>query len=164
VAEDDLIPGETMLMRVHRHPIMLVSRCWLATVIGLALAIAMAVLVPHTAGGIKWVLVAGVLLVLFVYLDAQWIIWRSETFTITDQRVILRRGVIGSFTRSIGLNRVQDVSTRQGLLGRMLGYGTIEIEAAGKDGSEVFEHLPNPQQFRNVLFERIQPGAHPGSW
>jgi uncharacterized membrane protein YdbT with pleckstrin-like domain len=105
-----------------------------------------------------------VLLLLLIYLDIQYVRWRSETYTVTDQRVILRRGVLGRFTKSIALNRVQDITTSQGMFARMFGYGTIEVESAGKDGAEVLTFVPQAGEFRNAIFERIQPGygATPG--
>src|SRR5258708_38376249 len=38
------------------------------------------------------------------------------------------------------------------VLGRMLGYGRLEVEAAGAQGAEVLNHLPNPGTFRDQVF------------
>src|SRR5258708_28463200 len=37
---------------------------------------------------------------------------------------------------------------RSSLIGRMLGYGRVEVDAAGAQGAEVLVHLPNPGAFR----------------
>ena len=72
--------------------------------------------------------------------------------------------MIGRFSRSIGIGRVQDVTTSQGLLGRVFDYGTVEIESAGKDGAEILAYCPDPQGFRNVLLEQLHPqGGQPGA-
>jgi hypothetical protein len=42
--------------------------------------------------------------------------------------------------------------TKLSLLGRMLGYGRVEIDAAGAQGAEVLDHLPNPGRFRDLVF------------
>jgi hypothetical protein len=34
----------------------------------------------------------------------------------------------------------------------MLGYGRVEIDAAGAQGAEVLDHLPNPGVFRDQVF------------
>ena len=109
---------------------------------------------------LRWFAVLLVALVIFIFVDVQYIRWRAESYTITDQRIITRRGVIGRFSRSIGLARVQDVTTYQGALGRLFGYGTVEVDSAGRDGVEVLTFVPRPLEFRNAIYESIQePGA-----
>jgi uncharacterized membrane protein YdbT with pleckstrin-like domain len=95
-----------------------------------------------------------------------WLRWTSSSFTITDQRVILDTGVLARGSRVIALDRVQDVATRQGLLGRALGYGRVEIDAAGSSGAEVLDHLPEPRRFRDEVFvqaERLRRSPHPSA-
>jgi|ERR1700682_3450105 len=158
----DLIPGETELLHVNRHVLLMVKRVLLPTVVVVAVVIAGALVRPPGAlADLRWFALLALLLGLLVYLDIQYIVWRSETYTITDERVLLRRGVIGKFSRSIGLARVQDVSTSQDLIGRIFDFGTVEIESAGKDGAEVLTYVPDPQHFRNVLFERLHGASAP---
>jgi uncharacterized membrane protein YdbT with pleckstrin-like domain len=158
----ELIPGETELVHVNRHPLVIVKRVLLPTLIVVAIVVAGALVrPPGSLGSLRWFVLLALLLGLFVYLDIQYIMWRAETYTITDERVLLRRGVIGKFSRSIGLARVQDVSTSQNLLGRVFDFGTVEIESAGKDGAEILTYVPDPQHFRNVLFERLHGSTPP---
>ncbi|MHB8509655.1 MAG: PH domain-containing protein [Candidatus Dormibacteria bacterium] len=161
----DLIPGEALLLQVNRHAVALVGRCWKVALGALALVVAGGLLPLGDASlrNLRWFILLGVVLVALVYIDIQFIIWRSETYTLTDQRVILKRGVIGKFSRSISLSRVQDVTTSQRLFGRLLNYGTVEVESAGHDGAEVLTCIPDPGHFRNVLFERLHPDLGPGS-
>jgi uncharacterized membrane protein YdbT with pleckstrin-like domain len=158
----DLIPGETILLHVNKHILVLVRRVLVPSLVALAIMVGLALLpLGSPLRDLKWFVILLVLLALFVYLDIQYIIWRSESYTISDQRVLLRRGVIGKFSRSIGIGRVQDVTTSQGLLGRVFDYGTVEIESAGKDGAEVLAYVPDPQDFRNVLLEQLHPLGGP---
>lgn len=154
----ELIPGESLLLQVNRHWLVLLAAAW-KWVLGY-LVIAVAAALVHLSGNnssLRWFGLLGLTLALLVYLDVRYIIWRSENYTLTDERVIVRRGVIGKFIRSTSMSRVQDVTTRQGLLGRLLNFGSVEIESAGRDGAEVLTYVPNPQHFRNVLFERLHP-------
>jgi uncharacterized membrane protein YdbT with pleckstrin-like domain len=169
MAEDrDLLPGETVLLRVHRHPVVILRRVLVPLLVAVVV-LGGGALVPlqSTTGELRWFVELILLIAFLVYLDIHWIIWRSETLTITDQRVLYRRGVFGRFSRSTGLARVQDVTTGQGLLGRMLNYGTVEVESAARDGAEVFDHVPDPANFRNILFEQLHQGGHgatPQGW
>jgi uncharacterized membrane protein YdbT with pleckstrin-like domain len=156
--DEELIPGEEVLATARRHPIVLVQRVWWQTLLGIALAVAAAILIPRSSGNLRWFVASAIVVLLFIYIDIQWIVWRSVTYTITTQRVILRRGIFRNVTRLVSLSRVQDVTTSQSLVGRMLGYGTVELESAGKDGAEVLDHMPHPEWFRKVLFEHIHAG------
>ena len=159
MAEDkDLLPGETALLHINRHPLVLVKEVLGPTLVVLAISIVL-ILIKFS-----WFIVLAMLLGLFVYLDIRYIIWRSVTYTITDQRILQRRGVLGKFTRSIGIARVQDVSTSQSLFGRLSDFGNVEIESAGKDGAEIFTYVPDPEHFRDILFEQLHgPNALRGA-
>ena len=159
MAEDkDLLPGETRLLHINRHPLVLVKEVLGPTLVVLAISIVL-ILIKFS-----WFIVLAMLLGLFVYLDIRYIIWRSVTYTITDQRILQRRGVLGKFTRSIGIARVQDVSTSQSLFGRLFNFGNVEIESAGKDGAEIFTYVPDPEHFRDILFEQLHgPNALRGA-
>jgi uncharacterized membrane protein YdbT with pleckstrin-like domain len=166
MAEDkDLLPGETALLHINCHPLVLVREVLVPTLVVLAISIVL-VFVNFTGqlGQLRWFAVLLMLLGLFVYIDVRYIIWRSVTYTITDQRILQRRGVLGKFTRSIGIARVQDVSTSQSLFGRLFHFGNVEIESAGRDGSEVFTYVPDPDHFRDILFEQLHgPNAPRGA-
>lgn len=153
----DLIPGETELLHVNKHMLVLVRRVIMPTLVVAVIVVVGAVIhVGSSFAALRWFVLLAVALALFVYLDLQYIIWRSETYTITNDRVLLRRGVIGRYSRSISLNRVQDVTTNQDFFGRIFNFGTLEIESAGEKGAQVLTYVPHPDNFRNVLFERLQ--------
>src|SRR5205823_1864513 len=86
-------------------------------------------------------LAGGAVVVLDVWMLLVWLRWAEDSLTVTDQRVLLEEGVLVRSSRVIPLHRVQDVSTTQTLLGRILGYGTVEIDAAGTGGSERFAYV-----------------------
>lgn len=95
--------------------------------------------------------------VLWVYLN-----WRAASLTLTDQRVILEEGVVTRTSKVIPLDRVQDVSTKQSLLGRLLNYGEIEIDTAGTVANEVVPYLRAPESLRDqvyVLSEQVRRGG-----
>jgi uncharacterized membrane protein YdbT with pleckstrin-like domain len=81
-----------------------------------------------------------------------WIRWRSILYTLTDQRITIEAGVFSRQEKIIPIDRVQDCTTRQSLFGRMVGYGRVEVDAAGAQGAEVLDHLPKPGEFRDHVF------------
>jgi uncharacterized membrane protein YdbT with pleckstrin-like domain len=153
--QPDLLPDETLLLSVNRHPVVIISRTLPVAIGGLVLVIGGIVVPLGALESARPFILLVIALAVFVYLDIQYIVWRSESYTITDQRIILKRGVLSRFTRSIGMGRIQDVSTFQGVVGRVFDYGSVEVESAGRDGAEVLTYVPDPTRFRNVLFETL---------
>ena len=48
----------------------------------------------------------------------------------------------------------------------MLGYGRVEVDAAGAQGAEILDYLPNPGDFRDQVFvhsEKRRGGPEPTS-
>ncbi len=164
----NLLPGETVVMRRHPH--------WIVPAWSLLLPVAVLVLVvildaalaaTLVATDVKSVVTLAAVALLGGWAIVTWLRWSTTTFTITDQRVVLEVGVLSHSSKVIPIDRVQDVSTRQSVLGRILGYGRVEIDAAGSQGAEVLDHLPAPGGFRDQVFlesERMRkasPGAPP---
>ncbi|TME15537.1 MAG: PH domain-containing protein [Chloroflexi bacterium] len=151
----DLMPGETLVLKSHQHWAVLLA----PLLIPLVLVVA-AVLVDYFATGLnRDYKIIGTLLVVAIlglWLIVLWVRWRSRSFMVTDRRVILEEGVFSRSSKVIALDRVQDIATRQSLLGRLFGFGHIEIDSAGAAGAEVLEALPKPQRFRDEVFVRAE--------
>ncbi len=161
----NLLPGETVVLRRHRHWVVPVkSLFW--PVLLLALVVAGDLLLKDTlvARDVKLVATLAAVALLGIWAIVTWLRWNATAFTITDQRVILDVGVLSHSSKVIPIDRVQDVSTRQSIFGRILGYGRVEIDAAGSQGAEVVDHLPAPNRFRDQVFvesERMRRAAAP---
>ena len=71
----------------------------------------------------------------------------ATTYTITSQRLHIKRGIIARKTQEARLERVQNVNTNQGVLQRILQIGTVEFDTAGTDDSEfTFDGVANPDE------------------
>jgi uncharacterized membrane protein YdbT with pleckstrin-like domain len=81
-----------------------------------------------------------------------WIRWQSISYTLSDQRIMLKSGIFSRSEKIIPIDRIQDCTTRQSIFGRMLGYGRVEVDAAGAQGAEILLHLPHPGSFRDQVF------------
>ena len=151
---DRLLEGETLISRRHRHWILLVQAMWIPVALVLIVVVGLDIglrdrVVNHD---VKLALTLAVLAVAGAWAIVVWMQWSATAFTLTDQRVILDRGVFSRSSKVIALDRVQDVSTSQGLIARLLGYGRGEIDAAGAGGAEVLDHVPSPNEFRDQVF------------
>jgi len=150
----ELLPGERILASSSRHWIVLVKPL-LATLLVMAVAVALIVLLP-LAGELKLLLgLADGLLGLSVVNIYYWG-WRAHEYVLADQRVILNEGLLSKFSRSIAIDRIQDLTTFQGVWGRALRYGDIEVESAGRESAEVLSTVPRPQELRNAIFAQME--------
>lgn len=62
------------------------------------------------------------------------VVARSQSrYAVTNQRVTKRVGLLNRSTGEVDVADVRDVTTRQGLLERVLGNGTVEVDHAGED-------------------------------
>ena len=159
----ELLPGENLILKTHQHWIVLVK----ALVIPVVLLIIAGVVdftvrsgtgIPH----FRTIITLAAASIALLWLIVVWIRWQSIAYTLTDQRIKIESGVFGRASKIIPIDRIQDCTTRQSLFGRILGYGRVEVDAAGAQGAEVLEHLPNPGTFRDQVFvqsERRRGGA-----
>ena len=155
-----LMPGEHPIRVTRQHwtifiPIGLV--CALALAVGLVLlAVTPSTVAGHSITTVKTFIGLGIVVVVVAVFMVRWLQWRTQTFMLTDHRIVVRRGILSRFTESIALDRIQDSSVRQRLLARMLHFGDVEIESAGADGSEVLPHIADPSGFSNDLLMAIE--------
>ncbi|HAC46324.1 MAG TPA: hypothetical protein DCF65_09680 [Chloroflexi bacterium] len=159
----ELLPGENLVLKAHPHWIVIVK----SLVVPVVLLIVVAILdltylnanyVPH----LRTVLSLAAIGIAGLWLIVVWIRWQATSYTLTDQRINIETGVFSRSSKTIPIDRIQDCTTKQTLFGRMLGYGRVEVDAAGAQGAEVLDHLPNPGAFRDQVFmlsERRRGGA-----
>ena len=148
----DLLPGENLIMRVHQHWIFIAKSLALPVVLILIVAVADVLLPKSVATEVRVIALLAVLALAILWLIVVWIRWQATSYTLTDQRIKIQTGVFSRAEKIIPIDRVQDCTTRISLIGRMLGYGRVEIDAAGPQGAEILAHLPSPGSFRDAVF------------
>jgi uncharacterized membrane protein YdbT with pleckstrin-like domain len=80
----------------------------------------------------------------------------STTYTISNQRLNIRRGIIARHVQETRLERVQNVNTDQGVLERILQFGTVDFDTAGTGDSDfAFRGVAQPEQVMQAV-ERAQ--------
>ncbi len=82
------------------------------------------------------IVVLAALVTLVVVLVAGFVLRRSTTFTITNQRLHIRRGILARREQQTRLERVQNVNTSQSPIERLLRVGRVEFDTAGSDDFE----------------------------
>jgi uncharacterized membrane protein YdbT with pleckstrin-like domain len=102
----------------------------------------------------KWILTLFVIAVFFamliIFLD-----WLCINYYLTNLRLIEERGIIGKRIMMAPLNKVQDITCKFGIMGRIFGFGDLEIESAGTYGKIVFSFIANPEERKEEINKAI---------
>lgn len=81
-----------------------------------------------------------------------WILYRTTEIAITNKRIIAKFGFISRSTIEINLPKVESVQVDQGVMGRMLDYGTIIVSGAGTPNLSI-PGAAEPLEFRKHFME-----------
>ena len=87
------------------------------------------------------------------------LIWRNREYVVTNRRVIQLAGVFNKNITDSSLDKVNDVKMSQSFMGRLLGYGNIEILTASELGVNKFTYIGHPVQYKTAMInakERLE--------
>ena len=78
--------------------------------------------------------------------------WRRLTteVTVTENRIVYKRGFIRRHTFEMNMNKVESVHVNQSMMGRILDYGDILIRGTGSS-FEPLRLISRPLEFRNYV-------------
>ncbi|WP_333618986.1 PH domain-containing protein [Dietzia sp.] len=93
-------------------------------------------------------------LVVLRWTVAPWLRWRGQVFTVTDQRIIGRSGVMRHHRFEMPLSRVGAIRYRHTVSDRMFGTGTLIIDSARGERLE-FSDLPRISDIHSVVYELV---------
>jgi uncharacterized membrane protein YdbT with pleckstrin-like domain len=154
-----LNPGEQIAFDLHPHWWYFAPLATIALAI-VAAAVAATVLLTgqtqtYTLIGIG--LVTAIWLVALLAKVAQ---WRTTHFVLTNDRLIVRSGVLSKQGREIPLERVNDLTYHQSLFERLVGAGDLMIESAGERGQDRFARIPHPARAQQLVYTEMEANRH----
>ncbi len=80
---------------------------------------------------------------------------RSTEIVVTNRRFVVKVGLISRATQEIFLNRVEAASIDQGILGRLLDFGTISVRGTG-GGITPIHRVEAPRRLQEYLMREIE--------
>jgi uncharacterized membrane protein YdbT with pleckstrin-like domain len=108
-----------------------------------ALVIAVVVGLFTDSGTAVVVWIAGVVVVVVAGLVKR----VGTRYVITNQRLHIKRGILGRHVQQTRIERVQNVNTSQSFLDRVLRVGSVDFDTAGTDDSDfVFFGVSRPDE------------------
>ena len=154
-AERNLAPGETIVYRARYHWV--IYRTGLVLLLLALLLGASSLYAAHVSPGagvavpVAWLALAFGALALLAILTRR-IRASMDEFVVTSRRVIHKVGFFSREIEQAPLEKIQDITIDQGVLGRLWNFGTVTLETASERGTLVFPGIARPESFRNALW------------
>jgi uncharacterized membrane protein YdbT with pleckstrin-like domain len=150
--ESNLMSDERVLHWGRLHWILFVGP-------GILLLIGL-VMLPTSPGGGENTSSVNPIGILVVIIAAIWLLkafltYISTELAITNKRVIAKFGFIRRNTTELNHNKVESLNVDQGIIGRILDFGTVKIHGTGAGMSPV-PKVEDPLSFRRAQNEAVE--------
>jgi uncharacterized membrane protein YdbT with pleckstrin-like domain len=123
----------------------------LSYVVAILLVLAIAALARDGDESLMWLYLIPALL--FVWTAVKHFGRRFQTMTISGGRLRYEAGMISRKTRTLELNRVQDVVVDQTVMQRLMGVGDISIETAGERSRLEMKAVDRPRDIADHILD-----------
>src|SRR5215216_3454444 len=146
--EELLGENEKILLETHQHWFVLFGKIFLELLLIAIIIVGALVAYPFYPLAIY-----GLILVIvpLIGMMNDILVWRNKAYIVTNHRVIQTAGVFSKDIVDSSLEKVNDVKLSQSFLGRMFGYGDIEILTASELGVNLFHEIADPIGFKTAM-------------
>jgi len=155
-ADTLLADGERVVLRSRQHLLATVVEGRMAWAIFIASVVLLFLssAVDNDAAQMvfRWIalilLLASLLWLIFVYAN-----WYSQDYLVTNRRVLKVEGVLKKRSADSSLEKINDAVLEQSVLGRMLGYGDLEILTAAETSVDQYHMLSQAPTFKRTILD-----------
>lgn len=140
-------------LRANEQVLLITRQHWVGLIPPALALLAAAVLAGLLGWGVPEVGGWGALLLVAPLL---WLGWhllarRYDIWIVTDRRVIDEAGVLSVSAKESPLSKINNVAYQQGLLGRLLGYGDVQIQTAAEMGATTYSRVAGPGRLKDAI-------------
>lgn len=90
-------------------------------------------------------------IVLFFYLGYKIVQRNNNLWAVTNLRVIDEFGVFSHNSKESPLDKINNVTYKQSIWGRMFGYGNVQIQTAAEIGSTIYYTVEKPKELKDTI-------------
>ena len=144
--EQTLMDGERIIYRAELHAIIY----WLPAML---ILLAMAVFIIPADGA---AFTGQVICSLILLVAAAWTAIKAHggrQYVLTNKRLIAKKGIIYRDSNDLILRKCENVRVRQGLLGRLLNYGTVIVSTG--EATNQYPFIQDPVRFSTQINQQI---------
>jgi len=96
------------------------------------------------------------MLILILWIIWDLLSWNYTLYTLTNQRVILQKGVIRKNKTYMHYDKIQDIDVSQGIMERLSSSGDIAIFGGHERTRLVLNDIPNPTKVEDMINRMIE--------
>lgn len=86
-----------------------------------------------------------------------WLLCKTTELAITNKRIISKSGIIQRTIMELRLDKIESIKVDQGIMGRILNFGSITIAGTGGDKTPI-ERIADPLQFQKHFMGAVDKG------
>jgi Bacterial PH domain/Short C-terminal domain len=155
-ADKLLADGERVALRGRQHvlaPFIEGRVPWVLLILALVLLVLDLQLEPSIWRDLFGWLGLALLVIGLLWLVQIYLAWYSQDYLVTNRRVIKVEGILTKRSADSSLEKINDAVLEQGILGRMLGYGDLDIMTAAEESVDRYRMLAQAQTFKRTMLD-----------
>jgi uncharacterized membrane protein YdbT with pleckstrin-like domain len=88
-----------------------------------------------------------------LYFGYKYLLWSHNIWAVTNLRVIDEEGFFDITSKESPLDKINNVSFNQHLIGRIFNYGDVDIQTAAEIGETTYKFVHNPDILKSKITE-----------
>jgi len=81
---------------------------------------------------------------------------KFDIWVVTNYRIIDESGVFSHNFKESPLEKINNVNVRQSLVGRILGFGNVEVQTAAEGGDTIIYDAEDPKKLQEAILNVLQ--------
>jgi uncharacterized membrane protein YdbT with pleckstrin-like domain len=86
-----------------------------------------------------------------LYFLLRYFTWKVNIWVVTNFRVIDESGLLSHYAKESPLEKINNVSYDQTLMGRLCNYGHVEIQTAAEIGATDYFNVNHPRKLKDTI-------------
>ena len=111
-----------------------------------------------------WFLPTGIALlialVVLLFPLYEYINWKYNLWAVTNIRVVDESGFFSRYSKESPLDKINNVAYDQSFLGRLLGYGNVDIQTAAEMGETTYHLIHHPKLLKDTTTHAQEEYCH----
>jgi uncharacterized membrane protein YdbT with pleckstrin-like domain len=143
----ELKPKEKLILEFRLHWLVLIKPAFMFLLFVVATVIAFN-FSAETGKVLLLITVIPLLVLVWKVLDRRRNIWAVTTLRIIDES-----GVLSSNSKESPLDKINNISFHQSFMGRIFGYGDVQIQTAAEMGATTYSFIESPELLKDTVTE-----------
>src|SRR3979409_334986 len=77
--------------------------------------------------------------------------WKVNIWVVTNYRVIDEAGLLSHYAKESPLDKINNVSYDQGVMGHLFNFGHVEIQTAAETGATDYYNVNHPKKLKETI-------------